>query len=358
MHTYALGNIVMQIKNPNPETENKNWFEYNENPGNIVEDSVILKNLEKSEEQIKIYAADAYSSETGGFILKHSYDEQDAIGQWTKIEEKNIKLKPGEEKEIKFKIFIPKNVNPGSYAGGIIMEQDADDQSECLETTNCEGKIKIKTRIANRIYLNVSGELRPSIEWTNYSYLINSKNIILKYKFKNNGNVAFEPKATINIYNQFGTLIEKTEKTLGESMPGTTIEPSITITPETKLGIISVNSNIVYKNKYNFNKNLKPSAFSETKKITILIFPWEIVLITLMLAGSICCYIIIKKNYTEKLLKSSMEYEVLEGENILDIAEKFNVEWKTLAAINKLSAPYIVKEKTKIKIPRKDEPPN
>lgn len=52
-------------------------------------------------------------------------------------------------------------------------------------------------------------------------------------------------------------------------------------------------------------------------------------------------------------MKTWPEYEVMENENIKQLAAKYSVSWKLLVKANKLKAPYVLEAGKKIKVPEK-----
>jgi len=356
---FAGLNTAMTVKNPDPYSDNKTWFRYNLAPGRTIDDMIVLTNLGKTEQNLSIYPADATTNESGSFVLKHENDIQKDIGNWVQLAEKKVILQPGERKEIPFKLNIPTSATPGSYAGGIVMEEytGTNDQKNCATQENCNA-IKVKTRIGNRLYLTIDGATNPRIEWKNFSYDYDSSgNVLFNFKFINEGNVAFEPKANIEIYNFYGEHVAHLEKPLGESMANTIIEPKVSWKPSSSLGYFTAKANIIYEQKYQpVSTNLKGSAFFDSKEIKILLVPWMLVLITLSMIGLGSTFFVLRKKQTAKLLRICSIYTVQENENILNLAHLYKVNWQSLAKINNLKAPYILQTGQKIKLPcRADE---
>lgn len=347
--------VISTIKTPDPYNGNQSWFRFYSTPGNIIRDSIILKNIGDKSETVKLYATDATSNQSGSFSLKSDSEKQEGIGLWTILSSQTETLNPGESKEIKFQINIPKDLAPGQYFGGIINEKN--DQSDCDEVNEisgyCSGNIQIKTRTGNRIYLTIPGELRQDIKLTNFSWNQAKNNTIhFHFNFINNGNTAFEPRAIIDIYDQWGKKVATINKNLGKSLPNSTISPIVDWDSQSNFGNFTAKAEVIYQedNQGRFDP-LHGSALMEKSTISMFIIPHNFLklfgLISILIIITIfCCSF-----YIKKLINSSEIYVVKTDDNLIDLAKKFRTNWQLIALINKLKPPYIISEKQKLKIP-------
>ena len=349
--SFASSQIISTIKNPDPYNGNQSWYKLSSLSGKTIEDSLILKNLGSETETIKLYATDATSNQAGSFISKLETDPQNSIGKWTTLEKSEITLTPNEDKEVKFKINIPENTSPGEYFGSIMKE---DLNTDCSKETanNCTGGIQIKTRTGNRIYLTVPGKIIEDIKLTNFSYKNSGNQSIFKFNIQNHGNTSFEPQATINIYNYWGEKIDSITKSLGTSLPNTSIEPMVEWKHQANYGFLTAKADISYQPSIYSANTLHSSSLSERKEISIFIFPWTLTIILFSIFSVIIILIYLRKKHQTSIISNTTEYTVQPDENIIDIAKKHQIRWTVLAQINKLQAPYIIKPEQKIKIPK------
>ena len=56
----------------------------------------------------------------------------------------------------------------------------------------------------------------------------------------------------------------------------------------------------------------------------------------------------------KEIIKGGQEYSIESGDTLATIGAKFNVDWKKIAQINKISEPYTVRTGQKLIIPKKD----
>lgn len=354
--TLANGIISSTIKNPDPYSGNQSWFRYYESPGNEVKDALILRNLGNQPITIKLYATDAKANQAGSFSLKMDGEEQKGIGLWIELSKSEITLLPDQSEEVPFQINIPKNLSPGQYFGGIVHEEITSAPCGPYQDVSgaCQGSIQIKTRSGNRVYLTIPGEVKQEIKLTNFSWKQAGKVIHFNFTFVNNGNVAFEPKAVISLYNIFNEKVATFEKPLGKSLPGSTISPIADWEYQNNFGPLTAKAQIHY-NQDDFGQldSLHGTVLSENKDFSIFVFPWKISLILILIIGVLLAIYFLRKKYYRFILHNCVDYEIQTDDNIIDIAERNNLRWQTIACINHLKAPYILEPGKTIKVPIK-----
>lgn len=348
--------VISKVKNTD-SNNNQNWFRFYENPGANITDSIILMNPSKEVQDLKIYVTDATSNQAGSFTPKMPNEEQKGIGAWTSISQENLILNPGEQKEVEFTIHLPNDVPPGQYFGSIMNESSKSLEScptESVTDNQCKSNIQIKTRTGNRIYLNIPGEIKQDIKLNSFDWSkTNNNSINFNFNITNSGNVAFQPKATINIYNSWGKKIDSIEGSLGKSLPNTTITPIVNWDTKGQFGNFSAKVNLIYlQEDLGQIDSLHGTPLTETVNLKFYIIPWNIILILLLILISISFSIVYRKLHLKNLIKNSIDYKVKENENLMDIANKYSTNWKIIAKLNKITPPYILKVKQKLKIPQ------
>lgn len=349
--------IVSTVKNPDMYSGNQSWFRYYQSPGTVIRDSVILRNIGNETETISLYPTDATSNQVGSFTPKMQDEEQKGIGLWTKLEKDSVTLAPKETVEVKFEIHIPQEITPGQYFGSIINEEVSD--SPCDEILivagSCQGNIQIRTRTGNRIYLTIPGQINQNIKLNSFNWKSAKNNTVnFQFSFTNSGNVAFEPKAIIHIYDGFGTKIDTIETKLGKSLPGSTITPMATWNHKGQFGSFTAKAEVFYQEDNQGRiDNLHGATLSEKAESKIFLFP---LFPFLTLLGIILFFAVgwsFRQSFYQKIMKNWELYSVQSGDNLVDLARERHTHWKLIACINKIKAPYVISPKQKIKIPPK-----
>ncbi|MFO0781217.1 MAG: DUF916 domain-containing protein [Candidatus Gracilibacteria bacterium] len=358
----ANGSLTIVVKNPNPYTGNQSWFTYEKKPGEVIDDVATVKNLSNKPLRAHVYAVDATSNDSGNFILKLENEDKTGIGKWTKLTSSDIITIPAQQSmDFPFHIEVPANLTPGQYFGGLVLEEVGDNvQPVAVAAAADNGKkicctnILVKTRIGLRIYLTIPGTIVDKMEWSGFKTIQKNKTTNFQFEIKNTGNVALEPVATIEIFDQGGKQVDRFEKTLGESLPGTIINPVIGWENQALFGSFRAIGKVHYriKNQSIDQKLHGSSEKGETKVTEFNIVPWKMLygIILVILAAGIGYWIYARN---QQQLKTQWEtYEVQAYDNIMSIAESHSVDWKKLARVNKLKPPYLVKKGEIIRVPK------
>jgi hypothetical protein len=358
----ASAQVAITVKNPDPYTGNQSWFIYEKDPGTIIEDTASIKNFGDEMAYIEVYAVDADSSESGSFILKFESEDQKGIGAWTTIEKQNYELAPDERIDVPFKIEIPMNTSPGQYLGGIVAESKANPDNTvkklCSSNQVCPTGVGVSTRIGARVYLTIPGTAKEDVLWEEFRH---TKSLTGKsyfnFKIVNNGNVSYEPRAHIIIYNTLGGIYDEFEAPLGTSLPNTTIDSKIPWTKESPIfGKYTAEARISFPKRFHSaSATLLQGSAIEPRTITLWIIPWGIIFILIVLAVIGSGFYTWHLKRLDAIIAGCEKYQVGPEEDIIQIAERRRISWRLLAKINKLKPPYTIRKGLNILVPKKNK---
>lgn len=350
----ATNGIAITVKNPDPYTNNQSWFVYEKMPGEVIDDIATIKNQGEKDAHVHVYAVDATSNTSGSFILKFLNDKQLGVGAWTSVEKKELTIKPEERVDIPFKITIPENATPSEYYGGIVVETGGDaDSKVCENNGKCNTSVSVKTRIGSRIYITIPGKISEKVTWSDFGFDRDwSGQSYLTFGIKNEGNVAYEPKAEIEIYDQNNKLFDHFDADLGDSLPGSTTSKKIAWSKQPSLfGNYTAKANVSFVKKFQTTSNMHGASYTDTKNLKIMVAPWHTIIVTLAILAVLGLFGISHKLWYRKTAKAWTNYQVNSNEDIMTIADEKKISWKLLAKINHLKAPYIIKKGHSIKVP-------
>lgn len=358
----ASSGVTITVKSPNPYTDNQSWFIYEKKPGETIEDVASIKNFGSTPADVKIYAVDATSNTSGSFVLKFTNDAQAGIGAWTEVKTKQLTIQPDERIDVPFTINIPMDATPSQYFGGIVVEtgdglseeETKNINSTCVKDRTCGANVTVKTRIGSRIYLTIPGNLNEKMNWSGFNYgQTPGGQPYFEFTIENTGNVAHEPKATIEIYDGNGKLFDKFEAPLGECLPGTTIDKQIFWNKKIPIfGNFTAKATVDFYRKFQGSSSLHGMSINESKSIGFLVMPWTFLFIT---AGILFCWLGLKWYTQRRLIKirnTWEKYEPTDNEDIISLAEKREIPWELLAKINDLKPPYVVKKGHTVYVPK------
>ena len=357
----ASTEVSITVKNPNPYTGNQSWFVYETEAGETIEDVATVKNFGSQAATVSIYAVDASTTTSGTFTLKMKNEPQLNIGDWTNLQIKELILKPGERVDIPFGISIPEGATPSQYFGGIVVESSSTASKippeDCPGNNICGTSVAVKTRVGARIYLTVPGAIKEDVSWNSFSQVKSlSGRTYFTFEIENNGNVSYEPRAEITVYDTMGGIYDKFSAPLGISLPGTTIEPKIAWSKETPLmGKFTAEAHVSFPKRFHTKSIPLRGTAIQPKSISFWIIPWGMITAFIIIlfsgVGSFCVSLYRRK----KLLETCEKYVIKGNENIISIANTRNIDWKLLAKINKLKPPFVVRKGDSIWAPKKDE---
>jgi hypothetical protein len=219
-------------------TTGRTRFSYKVDPGQTVTDHVKVSNPGTTTVDITVFAADAYNDDNGDFALRPTADKSSDAASWTAFEGKpqlKITLAHGQSKVVTFTVTVPKNATPGDHAAGV------------LAAATTAGQVAVERRIADRMYVRVSGKLQPSLTISSFAATYHNGlnplagSISVAATLTNNGNVALEGVTTLTATTWFGLSIGRLNRTdLAEILPGNTVTVTYEVTGVPQVGFAGV----------------------------------------------------------------------------------------------------------------------
>jgi Bacterial protein of unknown function (DUF916) len=197
-------------------------FSYSATPGATIPDHIAVLNYSAAPLTLKIYAADAFNTSSGGFDLLTADKKSRDVGAWATLGQPAVTVPSRGTVIVPFKVAIPLNATPGDHAGGIVA---------VLTTQAKDAKgniINVDQRVGLRIYLRISGPLQPGLEITgmagHYEGTWNPfgrGKATIRYTVRNTGNVRLAGRQAVRLGNIFGTSLRGSGfESLPELLPG------------------------------------------------------------------------------------------------------------------------------------------
>ncbi len=171
------------------------------NPGETLEETIQLYNNQK---ESRIFYIDFQSfesrDETGNPMLLKS---KVGLPSWMSSEDNVIALGANERKNVKIKVAVPPDAEPGGYFAATIFT------NEPPKTTDEEGTVGLSSQVGSLLLLNVSGDLSEKgniLEFNTKTKKRLFKNLPIDfyYRFQNNGATWSKPVGDITIENIWG----------------------------------------------------------------------------------------------------------------------------------------------------------
>ncbi len=179
-------------------------FTYTLDPGGSVTDGVVVANHGAEAVELKIYAADGFTSEDGQLALRLSGEKSSAVGAWLAPASDTVTIEAGATTTVPFTVDIPANATPGDYAGGLVTS---------LTVPDAASGVNVDRRLGIRVNLRVGGALTPSlavedmaVSWNGGINPFAGGDATVTYTLRNTGNAAVSAAASLHLAGPFDLL--------------------------------------------------------------------------------------------------------------------------------------------------------
>ncbi|MFG1817385.1 WxL protein peptidoglycan domain-containing protein [Kribbella sp. NPDC049174] len=189
-------------------------YSYTVNPGGQVEDGLVVVNRGKTPLELAVYAADAYTTDNGRLDLLTPDTKSTGVGAWVHADRDGMKVAPGQSVQVPFTINVPADAKPGDHLGGIV--------------TSLKRGTDVDRRLAIRIRLRVSGDLKPSLSVDDLKVrYTGNRNATVTYTVHNNGNAILAARPSTSVAGPFGSWrVESGQEDSPQLLPGETWKTS------------------------------------------------------------------------------------------------------------------------------------
>lgn len=275
-----------------PEAEkpgSRPYFVYDVEPGQVIEDTVVIGNLGSDTLPLTMVATDGLNASDGRFDLLETAATPDDIGTWVQLETDQegkagqAVIPPGEERRVGFTITVPENATPGDHVGGIVSSLVTQEKDE-------EGRMaQLDSRVAARVYLFVEGELDPQLEvsdvQTDYAgSFLNpfSGSATVSWTVRNPGNIRLAGEQVVSIGGFAGWGATETTVELPEVLPGNEIRQTVKIDDVPSAIRLGTTVEVQPEDP---NKRVADPIEPAAASTTIWAMPWLLVLVLVVAAA-------------------------------------------------------------------------
>lgn len=194
-------------------------FSYEAQPGGTLRDAIDVVNRSDRPLQLRIYASDAFTTDSGVLDLLPADQQPVDVGTWISLDESEFTIPAGKAVTVPFTLAVPDDATPGDHTGGVVTSLVTDDTDE---------QVSVDRRIGSRVMVRVAGDLAPALTvtdvQTSYDGTLNpfsSGSVHVTYTVTNSGNVRLAAAQTITAAGPFGLLATTlTPADLPELLPG------------------------------------------------------------------------------------------------------------------------------------------
>lgn len=335
----------------NPRTES--IFVHTITPGGTVTDAVRLINNTPDTKTLKVYAVDSVVSSGGAFACAQETEPKAGSGSWINLSKSEVTLESLTNEVVPFTLTLPENASTGEHNACIVVQE-----KEAPGANEGKTGVVLSFRTGIRVAILVPGEIVRQLEiGTIGATKKENGDITFKPTVKNTGNVSIDANVNVEIKN----LIGLTSAKLGGEYPVLRGEES-----EYNLDFKKPFWGGWYKAYYSVQYDPSLEAGVGTKTggalVTLSADPIKVFsmpepaalaieLLALLLILVLIILLIISRRRAAWIKSHWQSYTVKPGEELEDIAKKYNVSWKLLAKVNQIGAPYTLSPGSVIKVP-------
>ncbi|WP_427889192.1 WxL protein peptidoglycan domain-containing protein [Kribbella sp. GL6] len=189
-------------------------YSYTLNPGGQVDDALVVTNRGTTPLVLAVYAADGFTNDRGQLDLRAKDAKSTDLGAWVHAAQSQATVLPGKSVQVPFTLTIPADATAGDHLGGII--------------TSLAQAGDVDRRLAIRIRVRVSGELKPSAAVDDLKLRRSKSDVIVTYTVSNTGNAIVSARPSVSVAGLFGTAQAEAGDT-PQLLPGESWKVSTTV---------------------------------------------------------------------------------------------------------------------------------
>lgn len=201
------------------------YFYLSADPGQSIDDKVVVTNKTGEPLSFRLYAADAYNTaRDGGFAVRTAQEKQRGVGAWAKPAKSRVTVPAHGKVTVPFTLTVPEGAEPGDHPGALVALDERVDKGDGTVA------LGVQRAVAARIYLRVGGPAVPAISVENVHVShhqplvpgLGDSGATVSYTLRNTGNVTLSPKVELRATGLFGRtlLARELARIPGELLPG------------------------------------------------------------------------------------------------------------------------------------------
>ncbi|WP_020116283.1 WxL protein peptidoglycan domain-containing protein [Streptomyces canus] len=201
------------------------YFYLSADPGQAIDDKVVVSNRTGRPLTFRLYAADAYNTaRDGGFAVRTVAEKQRGVGAWARPAKTRVTVPAHGRVTVPFTLSVPEGAEPGDHPGALVALDERIDKGDGAVA------LGVQRAVAARVYLRVGGPTVPAIavedvRVSHHQPLVpglGDSGATISYTLRNTGNVTLNPKVELRATGLFGRTLLARElvKIPGELLPG------------------------------------------------------------------------------------------------------------------------------------------
>ncbi|MFD7441917.1 WxL protein peptidoglycan domain-containing protein [Streptomyces sp. NPDC059909] len=267
-------------------------FSYGATPGAVVKDHIAVFNYGNKPLTLRVYAGDAFTTADGGFDLFAADHKPTDVGSWVRLGKNVLSVPRRSHVIVPFTMTVPRTATPGDHTGGIVASLSA------VRTDGKGSNVAVDQRVGARIYLRISGELKPQLAVedlrTTYHGTANpfdAGSATVTYTVRNTGNVRLAARQAVHVRDAFGGEAEVAKvRGIAELLPGAALR--ITTSADGVLPAVRDTTTVTVDPepvRGDVRHRILPRV---TRTAAFAAVPWALLIVLLVVAVALTLYLV------------------------------------------------------------------
>lgn len=215
-------------------------FAYAVEPGQTVQDAVVVSNRSGVDLTLAVYGADASTTTSGDLDLLPAAEASTGLGTWLTPAAGTVTVPAGGSVEVPFTLAVPADARPGDHAGGVV--------TSVVQAASADGAtVSVDRRLALRVHARVAGRLAPAVTVSDVRVVhhgspdpLATSSATVTYTLTNTGNARVVPTEAVTLAGPGGVAaVTAGEGVLPEVLPGSSLERTVEVAGVRPLGRLS-----------------------------------------------------------------------------------------------------------------------
>ncbi|MFU8849512.1 WxL protein peptidoglycan domain-containing protein [Micromonospora sp. SL1-18] len=275
-------------------------FTYKLDPGARLTDYVAVTNHSARPITLSVYASDAVTTPQGGFDLLPAVRRPVDVGSWVNLTARTLTIPSTSRVDVPFTVTVPANATPGDHVGGIVA-------SLAATTTDAQGnRVAVDHRVGTRIYLRVTGELRPALALEDVRIRHHGSlnpfgggDVTATATVRNTGNVRLGTQPMMDVAGPLGLGAGTASGTaLPEILPGGAVRTTVRLSGAPPLFRLAVTTAVTPTAVD--GQVLDPPPDTPSHRVTVWAVPWPQLLLVVLVAGAVWAFMAVRRRRRQR----------------------------------------------------------
>jgi hypothetical protein len=175
-------------------------FDYQVNPGDGLDDALVVVNHGPQPITLRLYAADGFTTDAGDLDVLTPDKASRGVGAWVVPTQGSVTVAPEESVEVPFRVTVPTGAAPGDYTGAIVTS---------MADSGADAGVSVDRRLGIRVDLRVAGELAPAMAVEEPRVRFDGSGALdgeatVTYTLHNTGNTTLSAHQAVGVSGPFG----------------------------------------------------------------------------------------------------------------------------------------------------------